>query len=96
MTATWDRDLSRNALPGPAKGKRGGYRTIIVYRVHVRSVFIYGFPKSAKADLSPLRLDVYRKLARVFLTFSDADMEKALKEGEVEGVGYGGEEGISD
>jgi hypothetical protein len=94
MTATWDRDLSRSAWPG--EGKRGGYRTIIVYRAPVRSVFVYGFPKSVKANLSPLELDVYRELAQVFLTFSDADTEKALKEGEVEEVGYGGEEEISD
>lgn len=41
-------------------GKRGGYRTIIVHRSGSRSVFVYGFPKSAKANLSPVELDVTR------------------------------------
>ena len=54
------------------------------------------FPKNARANLSPLEMDVYRKLAQIFLAFGDADMEKASKEGEVEEVSYGGEKEISD
>jgi hypothetical protein len=90
------RGLIKKRVARPGEGKRGGYRTIIVHRTHVRSVFVYGFPKSAKGNLSPLELDVYRKLAQIFLAFSDADMEKALKEGEVEEVRYGREKEISD
>ena len=90
------RGLIKKRVARPGEGKRGGYRTVIVYRAHVRSVFVYGFPKNARANLSSLELDVYRKLAQIFLAFSDADMDKALKEGEVEEVGYGGEEEISD
>ena len=90
------RGLIKKRVARPGEGKRGGYRTIIVYRTHVRSVFVYGFPKSARANLSPLELDVYRKLAQIFLAFGDADMEKALKEGEVEEVSYGSEKEISD
>ena len=43
-------------------------------------------------DLSAVELDVYRKLARVYLGFSDANMAKALGEGEVEEVDYDGKE----
>lgn len=68
------------------EGKRGGYRTIIVWRTGYRSVFVFGFAKSAKADLSPLELDAYRKLAEIFLAFTDGDMDKALREGEMEEV----------
>jgi hypothetical protein len=69
-------------------GKGGGYRTIIVYRAGNRSVFVYGFPKSAKANLSAGELDAYQKLAQVYLSLSDADMVKALSAGELEEVNY--------
>lgn len=69
-------------------GKRGGYRTIVVYRTGTRSIFVYGFPKSAKANLSALELDGYQKLAKLYLKFSDADIEKALDAGELLEVDY--------
>jgi len=34
------------------QGRRGGYRTIVAYRAAARSVFLYGFPKSAQANIS--------------------------------------------
>lgn len=80
------RGLVKKRVARPGEGKRGGYRTIIVYRAGSRSVFVYGFPKNAKADLSPLERDVYQKLAHLYMGFSDADMARALKEGEVEEV----------
>lgn len=90
------RGLIKKRLARAGEGKRGGYRTIIVYRAESRSVFVYGFPKSAKADLSPIERDVYQKLAHIYLGFSDADMAKALKEGEVEEVNDDDDEEISD
>jgi len=69
-------------------GKSGGYRTIIVYRARKRAVFVYGFPKSAKANLSDVELDVYQKMAQILLSFSDAGIRKALNAGELEEVKY--------
>jgi hypothetical protein len=90
------RGLIKKRVARAGEGKRGGHRTILVYRTGSRSVFVYGFPKSAKADLSPIELHAYRKLAQIFLGFSDADMEKASREGEVEEVNYDDEKGISE
>ncbi len=75
--------LIKKRVARPGEGKRGGYRTIIVYRTGKKSIFVYGFPKSAKANLSALELDGYQKLARLYLKFSDADMEKAMAAGEL-------------
>ena len=88
--------LVKKRVARAGQGKRSGYRTIIVYRAGDLAIFLYGFPKSAKANLSPLEMDVYRKLAQIFLDFSDTDMEKASKEGEVEEISYGSEKEISD
>ena len=90
------RGLIKKRVARAGEGKRGGYRTIIVYRAGSRSVFVYGFPKNAKANLSAVELDVYRKLAQILLGFNDTDLAKALKEGEVEEVNYDDEKEISD
>ena len=54
-------------------------------------MFVYGFPKSAKANLSAVELDAYQRLAQLFLSFTDADMAKAVKAGALEEVSYNGE-----
>ena len=88
--------LIKKRVARAGEGKRGGYRTIIVHRTGSRAVFLYGFPKSAKANLSPAELDVYRELAQIYLGFSETDMAKALKEGEVKEVNHEDDKEISD
>jgi hypothetical protein len=75
--------LIKKRVSRSGQGKSGGYRTIIVYRVKTLAIFVYGFPKSAKANLNAIELDAYKKLAQVFLDFSDKDIAKALKAGEL-------------
>jgi len=71
-------------------GKRSGYRTIIVYRAKKRAVFVYGFAKSAADNINDVELSEYQRLAQIYLGFSDADIEKALKAGELQEVNYHG------
>lgn len=85
-------NLIKKRVARAGEGKRGGYRTIIVYRLGSRAVFVYGFPKNAKDNLSALELDAYQKLAQLYLSFSDAGLAKALNAGELEEVKYNGEE----
>ena len=75
--------LIKKRVSRSGQGKSGGYRTIIVYQVNALAVFVYGFPKSAKANLNAVELDTYKKLAQVFLSFSDKDIAKALNAGEL-------------
>ena len=78
--------LIKKRVARTGEGKRGGYRTIVVYRVETRAVFVYGFPKSAKANLTALELDEYRKLAEIYLSLTEAGITKALNEGELKEV----------
>lgn len=50
------------------------------------AVFVYGFPKSSRANLSAIELDAYKKLAQVFLDFNNRDIVKALNAGELKEV----------
>lgn len=63
------------------QGKSGGYRTIIVYRTKTRAIFVYGFAKSAKADLEPDELEAFRKLAEAYLAKTENDMTAHVAEG---------------
>lgn len=84
-------NLIKKRVARAGGGKRGGYRTIIVYRAKNRAVFVYGFPKSTKANLSAVELDVYQKMAQILLSFNDDGITKALNAGELEEVNYHGE-----
>jgi hypothetical protein len=71
---------------GSTPGRHGVVLSLlpcIVFRGKTLPVFVYGFPKSAKANLNAVELDAYKKLAQVFLSFSDKDIAKALNAGEL-------------
>ncbi len=55
-------------------------------------MFVYGFPKSAKANLNAVELDAYQKLGQIYLGFTNAGMAKAVDAGELEEVNDNGEE----
>jgi len=84
--------LIKKRIARAGAGKRGGYRTIIIYRVKKRAIFVYGFAKSVTENLSDVELNEYQKLAQIYLAFSDADIDRALKTGELKEVSYDGKD----
>lgn len=75
------------------QGRSGGYRTIIAFRSGDRSVFMYGFAKNSKANLSDDELEVYRRLAIVFLEVDAAIVERLIAAGELKEVECDDQEG---
>lgn len=65
------------------KGKRGGVRTIVAYKIEDKAFFIYGFAKSVRANITPKELIALKKLARVYLSLSSQQVVKAIKAGEL-------------
>ncbi len=84
--------LIKKRVARAGSGKRGGYRTIIVYRAKKRAVFVYGFAKNVADNINDAELFEYQKLAQIYLGFNDADIEKALKIGELKEVTYDGKD----
>ena len=78
--------LVKKRLARQGEGKRGGYRTILVYRKGDRAVFVYGFAKSDQANLSLVELREYQKLARIYMRFTEADLAKALEGNELQEI----------
>ena len=84
--------LIKKRVARAGSGKRSGYRTIIVYRVKKRAVFVYGFAKNVEDNINDAELYEYHRLAQIYLGFNDANIEKALKSGELKEVNYDGKD----
>lgn len=71
----------RVALKG--KGKGGGARTILAFKKDDKVLFIYGFAKNAKANISEAEERLCKKIAAVFLSWGAHDINTAIKNREI-------------
>ena len=71
----------RVALGG--RGKRGGGRTLIVYRVGKKAIFVLGFTKSESATISPRQLKSLQGLAEELLGHDNRAVARLVEEGEL-------------
>ena len=65
------------------RGKRGGARTLIAFRIGEKAFFLYGFVKNARSNISDKDLKALRLLAGVLLDYTGAALTKAVKAGEL-------------
>ena len=68
----------RVALVG--RGKSGGARTLLAYRVKDKAFFVYGFAKNARSNIKPDELRALKMLAAQLLSYSDKELTKATKD----------------
>ena len=66
----------------PNKGKRGSGRVIICYKHNDRAVYIYGFAKNEKTNLSPKELYALKEFGKVLLSLSNNKLNAAIKNGD--------------
>ena len=71
----------RAALPG--RGKSGGVRTLVAFKRGDRAVFIYGFAKNVRANISRKELRALRLLADQLLGYGNVELAKAMNAGEL-------------
>jgi hypothetical protein len=67
-------------------GRSGGYRAVIAFRAEQRSVFLYGFAKNERDNINDRELDELKKLARLYLGYSDMQIAVALQAEELREV----------
>lgn len=63
------------------EGKSGGTRTIILFQLKGRAVFVYGFEKKDLGNIKDSELVAFRELADVVLGYSDAEIAKRVADG---------------
>ncbi|PKR60258.1 type II toxin-antitoxin system RelE/ParE family toxin [Thalassospira lohafexi] len=73
--------LYKKRVARPGGGKSGGYRTLLSARVGHRYVFLHGFPKSDKANVTRDEKKALQYAGKVFLELSAKELVKALQAG---------------
>jgi hypothetical protein len=63
------------------RGKSGGVRTLVVYKLGQKAFFVYGFAKNARANISTDELKVLKHLAKELLSYSNKSLIEAMKHG---------------
>ena len=77
-----DADLGGNvfkkriALPG--RGKRGGARTLLATNRDDRWIFLYGFPKNERDNITRQELQFLQRTAHYILSGTDDDIKIAI------------------
>ena len=73
--------LYKKRVARPGSGKSGGYRTLLSARIGSRYVFLHGFPKSDKANITQDERKALQFAGKVFLELTAEDLVKALEFG---------------
>lgn len=71
----------RIALPG--RGKRGGARSLLAYRLGDCAFFVYGFAKNERDNIDDRELKALKLLASALLGWTPEQTGHALREGAV-------------
>ena len=72
----------------PGQGRSGGYRVLIAYRPDARAVFLYGFAKSERDNVSDDELETARDVARGWLEANADQLARAIEEGLIQEVDH--------
>jgi len=77
-----DADLGGNVIKQriarPHEGRSGGFRSIVLFRAGERAVFVYGFAKNKRDNITQAELRDFRDLAQTLLAYTDAQIQTAL------------------
>jgi hypothetical protein len=73
--------LYKKRVPRTGVGKSNGYRTLLSARVGSRYVFLHGFPKSEKTNITQDEKKALQYAGKVFLELSAENLMKALQTG---------------
>lgn len=71
------------------KGKSGGFRTIICFKQNDRAVYVHGFSKSSKGNISDKELHSLKELAAILLNMNNKELEAAILSGALVEVNNG-------
>lgn len=74
--------LFKQRAARPGQGRSGGWRTVLVYRAADRAIFVHGFAKNAKNNLSAKELSELKRLAAVILAMATEELHAMIENGD--------------
>ena len=78
--------LIKQRVARRGKGRSGGYRMLIAYRLMNRAVFLYGFAKNERDNIGADELLTAREIASSWLAADAKRIARALAEDELQEV----------
>jgi hypothetical protein len=86
VDAQLGRGLIKQRVARKGEGRSGGFRTLIAYRAALRAVFLYGFAKSERGNVSAAQLQDLQVTAQALLGAGDPEIQAALIAGDLREV----------
>jgi hypothetical protein len=84
LRGPYDADLGggvfKYRLARDGEGLSGGARALIAMKIGQRAVLMFGFEKKDLANIKPDELKGYRKAAKIYLGYSEAEITAIVKE----------------
>lgn len=75
--------LVKKRISRKGHGKRGGFRTIVVFQKEQRIIFIYGFPKNQRDNISEREEKALKKLAENLLNAPEGELKEMIANGDL-------------
>jgi hypothetical protein len=85
-------EVIKQRIARRGQGKSSGYRTIILFRRGTKAFFVYGFPKSQRANIDADELKQFREAAKHVLALTERQLAELLKRGDFIEVKEDGQE----
>jgi len=86
IDADYGGGLIKQRVAREGEGKSGGYRMILVYRQDELAIFLFGFAKSDKANLTTDEVTSYKEAAKLWLKASTNQLDAAKDAGELKEI----------
>jgi hypothetical protein len=81
--------LIKQRVARQGQGRSGGYRMMIAFQVKDRAIFLLGFAKNERENISPDELAALRAVVKVWLHAPEPDIATALNEGVLQELANG-------
>jgi hypothetical protein len=78
--------LIKQRVARPGRGRSGGYRMIVGYRVKDRAIFLFGFAKNMRDNLEDDELLSLREKAEIWLATDGTRLQKELEIGNLQEI----------
>lgn len=89
IDADYGGGVIKQRLARKNQGKSGGYRCIILYRIHEKIFFVYGFAKKDRDNIEQQEEIAFKDLAQEMLGLSDAALNRLIEKNILMEVHYG-------
>jgi hypothetical protein len=84
-------DIVKKRVALPGRGKRAGARTLIATRRSHRWIYVFGFDKNERSNISPSDLEILQTLAEDLLDRTDSEIDESLSDNSLQEIFCGNE-----